>query len=42
LHLYISPSQFSPNKLGIDIDESATGALEHESAFEDPLLTEIA
>jgi hypothetical protein len=42
LHLYVSPSQFSPNKLGIDIDESAIGALEHESAFEDPLLTEIA
>lgn len=42
LHLYVSPSQFSPNKLGIDIDESATGALEHESAFEDPLLIEIA
>lgn len=42
LHLYVSPSQFSPNKLGIDVDESAIGALEHESAFEDPLLTEIA
>jgi AraC family transcriptional regulator len=42
MHLYISPSQLSPNKLGIDIDESAVGALEHESAFEDPLLTEIA
>jgi AraC family transcriptional regulator len=42
LHLYVSPSQFSPNKLGIDINESAIGALKHESAFEDPLLTEIA
>jgi len=42
LHLYVSPSQFSSNKLGIDIDESAIGALEHESTFEDPLLTEIA
>ena len=31
-----------PNKLGIDIDESAIGALKYESAFEDPLLTEIA
>src|SRR4029450_3943965 len=42
LHLYVSPGQFSPNKLGIDIGESAIGALEHESTFEDPLLTEIA
>jgi AraC family transcriptional regulator len=42
LHLYISPGQFTSNKLGIDIDESAIGALEHESAFEDPLLAEIA
>jgi AraC family transcriptional regulator len=42
LHLYVSPSQFSPNKLGIDIDQPAIGTLAHEHAFEDPLLTEIA
>ena len=36
LHLYLSPSQFSPNKLGINIDEPAIGALKYESAFEDP------
>jgi hypothetical protein len=37
LHLYLSPSQFSPNKLGINIDESAIGALKYESAFEGPI-----
>jgi AraC family transcriptional regulator len=42
LHLYVPAGQFSPSKLGINIDESVIGALEHESAFEDPLLTEIA
>jgi AraC-like DNA-binding protein len=42
LHLYVPASQFSPSKLGINIDESVIGALEYESAFEDPLLAEIA
>jgi AraC family transcriptional regulator len=42
LHLYVSPSQFSPSKLGIDIDASSLGALTYEAAFEDPLFGEMA
>jgi AraC family transcriptional regulator len=42
LHIYLPLSQFSPSHLGANIDESGIGALSYESAFEDPLLTEIA
>jgi AraC family transcriptional regulator len=42
LHIYLSLSRFSPGKLGTDIDESEIGVLGYESAFEDPLLAEIA
>jgi len=42
LHIYLSPSQFSPTNLGTNIDDSGIGALSYESAFEDPLLAEIA
>jgi AraC family transcriptional regulator len=42
LHIYLSPSQFSPSALGTNLDEAAIGALSYESAFEDPLLAEIA
>lgn len=41
-HIHLAPSQFSPGKLGANIDESAIGGLRYESAFEDPLLGEIA
>ncbi|WP_245334686.1 helix-turn-helix domain-containing protein [Bradyrhizobium mercantei] len=42
MHIYLTPSQFSPSKLGVDIDELALGSLRYESAFEDPLLCEMA
>lgn len=42
LHIYLPLSQFSPSHLGTNIDESGIGALSYESAFEDPLLAEIA
>ncbi|MGY3489555.1 AraC family transcriptional regulator [Bradyrhizobium sp. USDA 4011] len=41
-HIYLAPSQFSPGKLGVDVDASAVGALRYDSAFEDPLLGEMA
>jgi AraC family transcriptional regulator len=42
LHIYLSPRQFSPSILGTNLDQAAIGALSYESAFEDPLLAEIA
>ena len=42
MHIYLPPSQFSTSKLGVDIDSSVLGALRYESAFEDPLLGEMA
>jgi AraC family transcriptional regulator len=42
LHMYLPLSQFSPSNLGINIDQAAISALSYESAFEDPLLAEIA
>jgi AraC family transcriptional regulator len=42
LHIYLSLSQFCPSNLGTNIDESGIGVLRYESAFEDPLLAEIA
>jgi len=42
LHIFLSLSQFSPSNLGTHIDESGIGVLSYESAFEDPLLAEIA
>ncbi|WP_167351830.1 helix-turn-helix domain-containing protein [Bradyrhizobium tropiciagri] len=41
-HIYLDPSQFSPGKLGVEVDASALGALRYDSAFEDPLLGEMA
>ncbi|MGY3489563.1 AraC-like DNA-binding protein [Bradyrhizobium sp. USDA 4011] len=41
-HIYLPPSQFSPGKLGAEIDASALDALKYDSAFEDPLLGEMA
>lgn len=42
LHIYLPLSRFSPENLGIRIDESMIGALNYKRAFEDPLLAEIA
>jgi AraC-like DNA-binding protein len=39
--VYLPPSQFSPSKLGVNIDDLAFGALRYEDAFEDPLLGEM-
>jgi AraC family transcriptional regulator len=42
LHIYLSVTQFSPSSLGNTLDQAAISALSYESAFEDPLLAEIA
>lgn len=42
LHVYLPPSQFSPDSLGIDFDEPAIASLRYERGFQDPLLAEIA
>ena len=42
LHIYLSVCRFSPSNLGTTRDELAIGELNYESAFEDPLLAEIA
>lgn len=42
LHIYLSVSQFTRSSLGALLDQAAIGALSYESAFEDPLLAEIA
>ncbi|MGY4223218.1 AraC family transcriptional regulator [Bradyrhizobium sp. USDA 4503] len=42
MHIHLPSSQFSPSKLGIDVDESVLGFLRYQSAFEDPLLGEMA
>ena len=42
LHLYLSPSRFSPNNLGKGFDTTAMRSVRHEGGFHDPLLAEIA
>jgi AraC family transcriptional regulator len=42
LHIYLPPSRFSPDSLGIEFDRSAIPSLRYESSFQDPLLAEIA
>jgi AraC family transcriptional regulator len=42
LHIYLPSSQFSPNNLGVDLDESVVGSLRYESGFQDPLVVGIA
>jgi AraC family transcriptional regulator len=42
LHLYLSPSRFSPDKLSKGLDSTAIRSLRHEGGFHDPLLAEIA
>lgn len=41
-HIYLPPNQCSPSKLGVNIADSAIGAPRYDSAFEHPLLGEIA
>jgi AraC family transcriptional regulator len=42
LHIYLPSSNFSPNSLGIDLDESVIASLRYEGGFKDPLLAGIA
>ncbi|WP_160118848.1 hypothetical protein [Bradyrhizobium vignae] len=42
MHIYLPPSAFSPDKLGVGVDGLPSGALRFESAVEDPLLGEMA
>ena len=42
MHIYLPADQFTPAKLGFDIDDTAIGALRYDRAFQDPLLGEIA
>jgi AraC family transcriptional regulator len=42
LHIYLPPRAFSPNSLGVDLDQSVIALLRYESGFQDPLLAEIA
>src|SRR5262249_32006550 len=42
LHVYLPPSQFSPNSLGDGSDPSALTSLQFESSFQDPLVAEMA
>jgi AraC family transcriptional regulator len=42
LHVYLPQSRFSPSSFGADSDRSEIGVPSYESAFEDPLLAEIA
>ena len=42
LHIYLPPSHFSPNSLGVDLDKSVIASLRYENGFQDPLVAEIA
>ena len=42
LHVYLPSSHFSPNSLGIDVDQSLIASLRYERGFQDPLVAEIA
>jgi AraC family transcriptional regulator len=42
LHIYLPSSHFSPNGLGVDLDESMVASLRYESGFQDPLVAGIA
>ncbi|MGA2289227.1 helix-turn-helix domain-containing protein [Bradyrhizobium sp.] len=41
LHIYLPRSHFTPEGLGVDLDQSVIDSLRFESSFEDPLLAEI-
>ena len=42
LHIHLPSSHFSPNSLGVDLDESVVASLRYESGFQDPLVVGIA
>src|SRR5450432_2850109 len=42
LHIYLPKSHFSPDNLGVDVDNSVLASLRFENSFQDPLLAEIA
>ena len=42
LHIYLPPSHFSPNGLGVDLDQSVIKSLRFENSIQDPLLAEMA
>jgi AraC family transcriptional regulator len=42
LHVYLPPDRFSPESLGVDLDEPAANALRCRGGFQDPLLAGIA
>ncbi|MGY8668742.1 AraC family transcriptional regulator [Bradyrhizobium sp. UFLA05-109] len=42
VHIYLAPSQLLPTALGVDTGDLSASALRYETAFEDPLLGEIA
>ena len=41
LHLYLPSTHFSPDSLGVELDQSVIASLRFESSFQDPLLAEI-
>lgn len=41
LHIYLPRRHFTPEGLGVDLDQSVIDSLRFESSFEDPLLAEI-
>ena len=42
LHIFLPPNRFSPDSLGVDLDQSVITSLRYQSGFQDPLLAEIA
>ncbi|MDB5921678.1 MAG: AraC family transcriptional regulator [Betaproteobacteria bacterium] len=42
LHIYLPSSHFSPDSLGVDLDQSVIASLRYESGFQDPLLAGVA
>jgi len=41
LHIYLPRSHFTPEGLGVDLDQSVVESLRFESSFDDPLLAEM-
>ncbi|OSI67456.1 AraC family transcriptional regulator [Bradyrhizobium canariense] len=41
LHIYLPRRHFTPEVLGVDLDQSVIESLRYERSFEDPLLAEI-
>jgi AraC family transcriptional regulator len=42
LHLYLPASHFSPESIGVDVDQSVVDSLRFERSFRDPLISAIA